>query len=92
MKNLEGYDAFICTLGSRNQKDMKSLTEADRDLPMCFASLAKELDISYFSLLSAEGADISSWYRYNKVKGQAEEGTKSIGLKHLSIFRPNLIT
>lgn len=52
----------------------------------CFAA-----GIERFGLLSAAGSSAGSWIRYARIMGEKENAVRSIGFKHLAIFRPGII-
>ncbi len=85
-------DAF-CTLGTTIAKagSQAAFSRVDHDYVLSFAKKARSLGAEGFFVVSSMGADSSSRIFYNKVKGQMEEGLKSIGFPILAIFRPSLL-
>ena len=69
-----GYDVFVCTLGSRRKHGVDTFIKVDRDYPINFAVLAKDLNIPYYGLCTSEMANPDSMFLYMKTKGEAEEG------------------
>ena len=56
-----GYDAFICTLGANNIKEIKLMKKVEYEYPLLFANLAKELKVPSYVLLSCSCSNIKSW-------------------------------
>jgi uncharacterized protein YbjT (DUF2867 family) len=48
-------------------------------------------DATQLFLISANGANKSSKFYYNRVKGELEEEVQKLGYKGVSIFRPSII-
>ena len=89
---LHTHSGFICALGTRNETTVQEFKKADFRYPVNFAKVAKSLKIPYFSLLSYEKASKESIFIYAKTKGETEDAIKALGLRHLTIFKPALIT
>lgn len=47
--------------------------------------------IERFGLLSAAGSSPKSWIRYARIMGEKEEAVRSLGFKHLALYRPGII-
>jgi hypothetical protein len=90
-KALKGYNAFLCTLGSRVKTGEENFRKVDKTYPLNFAELAKKLNVPYYGLCSSGGAKSSSWFLYMKVKGEVEEELVKVGFPHLDIYQPGLI-
>ena len=80
-QDLEGYDAFICTLGSRVGTGEDNFVKVDYTYPLNFANLAKTLSVPYYGLLTSGGAKSNSMLLYMRTKGRVEEDMAKIGLK-----------
>ena len=95
MANAEflGCGAVICCLGTTIKKagSKKAQEKIDLRLPLMFAALAKRLGIKHFLCVSAMGADTSSPFFYNRLKGQLESGLSIIGFESLTLVRPSLL-
>lgn len=63
----------------------------DHDLVIEFARWAKKIGASKFLYVSSTGADSSSSFFYNKVKGETEEDLKKLEFGYLGLFRPSLL-
>lgn len=86
-------DDVYCCLGTTMKKagSKAAFRKVDLDYPLQFASLAKKNNVRQFLVISAMGADPSSPFYYNKVKGLMEEQLKEMNLAGLQIFRPSLL-
>lgn len=85
-------DAFSClgtTLKQAGSED--NFRKVDFDYNINFAKACHEKGIERFYLLSAMGADSSSRFFYNRVKGELENALREIGFAQLAIFRPSLL-
>jgi uncharacterized protein YbjT (DUF2867 family) len=63
----------------------------DQDYVLSFAKKSHSLGANGFFVVSSMGADSKSRIFYNKVKGQMEEGLKTLNFPILAIFRPSLL-
>lgn len=86
-------DALICALGTTMTKagSRDRFRRVDHDYPLDLARIAHENGIRHYLLVSALGADASSRWFYNRVKGEVEEAIRRIGLHRLTIVRPSLL-
>ena len=53
----------------------------DYEYPLRFAQLAQQLNVRHFGLLTAQGADPTSWFFYMKTKGEVERDVRALGLQ-----------
>lgn len=84
--------AFCClgtTMGKAGSKE--AFYRVDYQYVYNFARLAKRHGASLFSMVSAVGADASSLFYYNRVKGQIENAVSELGFSRVQIFRPSLL-
>ena len=81
-----GVDSFICTLGTRQKEGKDIFKMVDHQYPVNFATLAKELQIPHFGLLTSSGADPNSFFFYMKTKGECERDIKALELPQLTIY------
>ncbi len=67
-------DSVICTLGTtmRKAKTKAQFRRVDYDYPLAVATIAHQYNASSFVLNSSMGANISSHFFYNQVKGDIE--------------------
>ncbi len=86
-------DAVICTLGTtmRTAGSREAFSRVDHDYPLAVARLARQHGASTFILNSAIGADVSSRFFYNRVKGEVERDLAGIGFRSLTYIRPGVI-
>lgn len=86
-------DAVICTLGTtmRTAGSKEAFRRVDHDYPLAVARLAREHGTPTFVLNSAIGADPSSRFFYNRVKGELERDLAALGFPSLTFVRPGLI-
>lgn len=86
---IQGDVAFSClgtTLKSAGSKDAQ--WRVDHDYQLEFASIAKANGIESFVLLSAFGANKSSSFFYNRMKGTLEDNMRNLGFRQLVILHP----
>ncbi len=90
--NLRGADAFS-TLGTtlKQAGSRQAFKQVDFTYNLNFARICKQLGVQHFLLLSATGADSTSFIFYNKIKGQLEQAVEKLGFMRLSIFQPSLL-
>jgi uncharacterized protein YbjT (DUF2867 family) len=88
-----GADAVICALGTtmRAAGSQDAFRRVDKDYPLAVARLARQRGTPTYVLNSAMGANPSSRFFYNRVKGEVERELSSLGFQSLTIVRPGLI-
>ncbi|UOD30058.1 NAD-dependent dehydratase [Massilia violaceinigra] len=86
-------DAVICTLGTTMKQagSEDAFKRVDYDYPLAVARLAAGAGTRTYVLNSAIGADPSSRFFYNRVKGELERDLASLGFASLTCARPGLI-
>ncbi len=86
-------DAVVCALGTtmRAAGSQEAFRRVDHDYPLSIARLAQQHGIPTFVLNSAIGADPSSRFFYNRVKGELERDLAAVGFRSLTLVRPGLI-
>ena len=86
------HDVFCC-LGTTKKKagSKEQFEKVDFEYPLQIASIAKNLHIAHFIVISAMGANESANIHYSKVKGQLEQELQKLELPRLSIIRPSLL-
>jgi len=86
-------DVFFSVLGTTLKqaggKDQQ--WKIDYEIPMQFATKAKENGVSTMVLLSAYGASPDSRVFYSKMKGKLEDEIGELGFNRYIIFRPGLL-
>jgi uncharacterized protein YbjT (DUF2867 family) len=86
-------DAVICTLGTTMQAagSRFEFRRVDHDYPLLVARLARRHGTPTFVLNSAIGANASSRFFYNRVKGELERDLADLDFQALTYVRPGLI-
>lgn len=86
-------DAIICALGTtrRAAGSKEQFERVDREYPRRIARVGKAQGVRHFLLVSAIGADSSSRFFYNRVKGRVEEDVRAVGFHRYTIVRPSVL-
>jgi len=84
---------LICCLGTtiKQAKTKAQFRAIDFELPLRAARIFQEQGGEHFILLSAVGADASSHFFYNQIKGELEQELKIMAFDKLTIVRPSLL-
>ena len=88
-------DGLICCLGTTIRNvggDRDKFIHVDKDLVLALGRWAKRQGVPRVAVISAIGADAGSGVFYNRVKGETEDGLKSLGLPALHLFQPSILT
>jgi uncharacterized protein YbjT (DUF2867 family) len=88
-----GGELYFCCLGTtiKTAGSKENFEKVDHAAIVDFAKIAKAHNAKTFTLVSAMGANASSMFFYNQVKGRTEDDVKALGLRSLIIFRPALL-
>ncbi|WP_288353051.1 NAD-dependent epimerase/dehydratase family protein [uncultured Marinobacter sp.] len=91
--DLFAVDAIVCCLGTTIKKagSREQFRKVDYGYPMKAAELGRANGAQIFVLMSAIASSSSSTVFYNRVKGELEDGIKSLGYPCLSIYQPSLL-
>ena len=86
-------DAVICALGTTMKVagSQSAFRRVDLDYPLAVARLARAAGTPAQVLNSATGANASSRFFYNRVKGELEAQLATLGFASLTHVRPGLI-
>ncbi len=85
-------DHFFCALGTTQKVAGKAgLAAVDRDLVVETASAAIAKGASLCSIVSATGADASSIFFYNRIKGEMEAGLSELGARCVQFWQPSVL-
>jgi uncharacterized protein YbjT (DUF2867 family) len=86
-------DAVVCALGTtmRTAGSKQAFRRVDYGYPLAVAKLAKRHGTPTFVLNSAIGANPTSRFFYNRVKGEVEQELAGMGFRSLTFVRPGLI-
>ncbi|UPW83533.1 NAD(P)H-binding protein [Lysinibacillus sp. Ag94] len=92
-KDIEFAHELYCCLGTTMKKagSREEFEKVDFEYPLTIASLAKNRGIPHMLVITAMGANESSPFYYNRVKGKLEHDLMELGLQRLSIIRPSLL-
>lgn len=97
--NLDGIvlpditDVFCC-LGTTIKKagSKEQFKKVDYVFPLALAQRVAKANAKHFLIVTAMGADASSFFFYNKVKGELEEQLATIkNISTISVLRPSLL-
>ncbi|SFJ74500.1 Uncharacterized conserved protein YbjT, contains NAD(P)-binding and DUF2867 domains [Paenibacillus sp. UNC496MF] len=86
-------DVVFCALGTTIRKagSQNAFRQVEQAYPLALGEWAKSRGAGKFIVISAMGANASSGIFYNRVKGEAEEALRAVGLPELHIVRPSLL-
>ena len=86
-------DAVICALGTTMKVagSQAAFRQVDFDYPLRVARLARAAGTPAYVLNSATGANASSRFFYNRIKGELEHALSTLGFTSLTHVRPGLI-
>lgn len=86
-------DAVICTLGTtmHTAGSRDAFRRVDHAYPLAVARLARRHGTAAYVLNSAVGANASSRFFYNRVKGEVERDLAALGFPSLTYVRPGVI-
>ncbi|MGT8858031.1 NAD(P)H-binding protein [Enterobacter sp. 186315] len=86
-------DIAFCCLGTtrREAGSKEAFVHADYTLVVDTALTAKKLGATHFVVVSAMGANASSPFFYNKVKGKMEDALIAQKWEYLTIVRPSML-
>ena len=86
-------DVFCC-LGTTIKKagSKEQFKKVDYSFPLALAHCAAKANAAHFLIVTAMGANASSFFFYNKVKGELEEQLAAIkNIPAISVLRPSLL-
>ncbi|QDQ00325.1 NAD-dependent epimerase/dehydratase family protein [Lysinibacillus fusiformis] len=91
--DIEFAHELYCCLGTTIKKagSREEFEKVDFEFPLAIASLAKKRGIPHMLVITAMGANETSPFYYNRVKGKLEHDLMELGLQRLSIIRPSLL-
>lgn len=93
-QELPAAEDVFCCLGTTMKKagSKEAFRKVDFVYPYELAQKALQKGAEQYLLVSAMGANRRSFFFYNRVKGEVEEGiSKLSGYKSIAIFRPSLL-
>lgn len=91
--SLGHFDDVFCCLGTTIKKagSQEVFRKVDHDYVLKIAKLGINNGASKFLFVSSIGADSNSKVFYSRVKGEVEEGLKSLNYQTLHLFRPSML-
>jgi uncharacterized protein YbjT (DUF2867 family) len=92
--DLLAVDQVICALGTTIKAVAGSeerFRAVDYGIPLTAARIALKKGARHFLLVSAIGADVTSRFFYNRVKGELEDELRTLGYRSVTIVRPSLL-
>ena len=86
-------DAVICSLGTTIAKagSKEAFRHVDYELPLAFGQAAHAAGVGTFAIVTFMGASADSRFFYGRTKGEVERDLQKVGLRSLTICRPNFI-
>lgn len=86
-------DDVFCCLGTTMKKagSKEAFYRVDFTYPYEIAKIALANGAKRFAIITAMGADRTSLFYYNRVKGEIEESLRKLKYEALLIFRPSLL-
>lgn len=91
---LFAVDDVFCCLGTTMKQagTREAFRRVDHDYPLRAAELAAENGARQYLLVSSTGADASSLFFYNRVKGEVEAAIQRLDFEGVYLLRPSLLT
>ena len=90
---MQGDDVFCCLGTTMKQAGSKeAFRRVDYAYPLEAARIAHARGAQQYLLVSATGADTSSLFFYNRVKGEVEEAIAQLDYDGFYVMRPSLLT
>jgi uncharacterized protein YbjT (DUF2867 family) len=86
-------DDFFCCVGTTKKKarNMQNYRYVDYEIPVTFATIAKENGFTGIYCISSLGADPTSASFYLQLKGEMEHAILQLGFKKTVFLRPSLL-
>ena len=90
---MRGADWLLCALGTtiRQAGSREAFRRVDHDYPLILARMARDAGVRAVGVVSAVGADASSMFFYNRVKGDLENALRGLNLPHVTVAHPSLL-
>ncbi|MEL6589083.1 MAG: oxidoreductase [Bacteroidota bacterium] len=86
-------DDLFCCLGTTMKKagSEEAFRFVDYEIPLEAAKIAQSQGLKHYLIITAMGADVKSFFFYNRVKGEIERDLSELALPKLSILQPGLL-
>ncbi len=93
LNGCKAHDVFCC-LGTtiKKAKTKSAFKTIDYQYPVEIAEIMRENGAEHFCVVSAAGANPTSYFFYNRVKGELEKTLQSLDYPYLTVMRPSLLT
>jgi len=92
--DLLAVDQVICALGTTIKAvggSQERFRAVDFGIPLTAAKVARRQGVRHFLLVSAIGANATSRFFYNRVKGELEDALRPLAFRSITIVRPSLL-
>lgn len=91
--DLFAVDQIFCALGTtiKQAGSQSAFRRVDLEYPLAAARLGADHGASHYLVVTAVGASASSRVFYNRVKGELEDGLRTLPYRSLTIARPSLL-
>ena len=92
-KQLPEVDDVFCCLGTTMSKagSKAAFRKVDYDYPLRVAEITRRTGAQQYLLVSAMGADETSYIFYNRVKGEVEAAIAKLNFDAFHVFRPSML-
>ncbi len=92
-KQIPKVDDVFCCLGTTMSKagSKDAFRKVDYDYPLRAAEITHRKGAQQYLLVSAMGADETSYIFYNQVKGEVEAAIAKLGFEAFHVFRPSML-
>ena len=90
---LPKVDHVYCCLGTTIAKagSKEAFAKVDKDYPIKLAEATISNGASTYCIVTAGGANATSFFFYNRVKGEVEAKLMTLQFDHLGVFRPSML-
>lgn len=92
-EQIPAVDDVFCCLGTTMNKagSKEAFRKVDYDYPLRVAEITRRKGAQQYLLVSAMGADPTSYFFYNRVKGEVEEAIAKLNFEALHLLRPSML-
>ncbi len=92
-EQIPAVDDVFCCLGTTMNKagSKEAFRKVDHDYPLRVAEITRRKGAQQYLLVSAMGADPTSYFFYNRVKGEVEEAIARLDFEAFHVLRPLML-
>ncbi|MGB3850012.1 MAG: oxidoreductase [Tunicatimonas sp.] len=92
-EQIPAVDDVFCCLGTTMNKagSKEAFRKVDHDYPLRVAEITRRKGAQQYLLVSAMGADPTSYFFYNRVKGEVEEAIARLNFDAFHVLRPSML-